>query len=106
MLIPTFELPPPYFTINRISILSPHMILAMNKNIQCKSVTHIALVYVMRKKHVMRQDSLFHIAPVYPGAKWVPSINKAVLRACELYAANCSGISLGGMKCCPCVQAC
>ena len=35
---------------------------------------------------------------VYPAAKWVPSINEAVLRACALYAANCSGISLGGIK--------
>ena len=47
---------------------------------------------------VLGQDSLFHIASVYPAAKWVPSINKAVLRACALYAANCSGISLGGLK--------
>ena len=31
---------------------------------------------------VLGQDSLFHIASVYPAAKWVPSINKAVLRAC------------------------
>ena len=30
--------------------------------------------------------------------KWVPSITKAVLRACALYAASCSGISLGGLK--------
>ena len=36
---------------------------------------------------VLEQDSLFHIASVYPAAKWVPSINKAVLRACALYAA-------------------
>ena len=36
--------------------------------------------------------------------KWVPSINKAVLRACALYTANCSGISLGGLKWFPCVQ--
>ena len=43
---------------------------------------------------VLGQDSLFHIASVYPAAKWVPSINKAVLRACALYAASCSGISL------------
>ena len=55
---------------------------------------------------VLGQDSLFHIASVYPAAKWVPSINKAVLRACVLYAANCSGISLGRLKWCPCVQAC
>ena len=27
---------------------------------------------------VLGQDSLFHIASVYPAAKWVPSINKAV----------------------------
>ena len=39
---------------------------------------------------VLRQDSLFHIASVYPAAKWVPSINKAVLRTCALYAASCS----------------
>ena len=50
------------------------------------------------------QGSLFHIASVYPAAKWVPSINKAVLRACALYAASCSGISLGGLKWFPCVQ--
>ena len=50
------------------------------------------------------QDSLFHIASVYPAAKWVPSINKAVLRACALYAASCSGISPGGLKWFPCVQ--
>ena len=30
---------------------------------------------------VLGQDSLFHIGSVYPPAKWVPSINKAVLRA-------------------------
>ena len=29
---------------------------------------------------------------------WVPSINKAVLRVCALYAASCSGISPGGLK--------
>ena len=44
---------------------------------------------------VLGQDSLFHIASVYPAAKWVPSTNKAVLRACALYAASCSGISPG-----------
>ena len=47
-----------------------------------------------------------HIASVYPAAKWVPSINKAVLRVCALYAASCSGISPGGLKWFPCVQAC
>ena len=47
---------------------------------------------------VLGQDSLFHIASVYPAAKWVPSINKAVLRVCALYAASCSGISPGGLK--------
>ena len=47
---------------------------------------------------VLRQDSLFHIASVHPAEKWVPSINKAVIRACALYAASCSGISLGGLK--------
>ena len=31
---------------------------------------------------VLRQDSLFHIASVHPAEKWVPSIDKAVLRAC------------------------
>ena len=45
---------------------------------------------------VLGQGSLFHIASVYPAAK-IPSIYKAVLRAFELYAANCSWISLGGM---------
>ena len=39
---------------------------------------------------VLGQDRSFHIAPFYPAAKWVPSINKAVLRACALYAASCS----------------
>ena len=43
---------------------------------------------------VLGQNSLFHIASVYPAAKWVPSINKAVLRVCVLYAASCSGILL------------
>ena len=38
--------------------------------------------------------------------KWLPSINKAVLRACALYAASCSGISPGGLKWFLCVQAC
>ena len=47
---------------------------------------------------VLGQDSLFHIASVYPAANWVPSIKKAVLRACALYAASCSGISLGGIE--------
>ena len=50
--------------------------------------------------------SLFHIASVYPSAKWVPSINKAMHRACALYAASCSGISPGGLKWFPCVEAC
>ena len=45
---------------------------------------------------VLGQDNLFHIASVYPARKWVPSINKAVLRACALYAASCSRISPGG----------
>ena len=31
--------------------------------------------------------------------------NTAVLRACALNAASCSGISLGGLKWSPCVQA-
>ena len=31
---------------------------------------------------------------------------KAVLRACALYAGSCSGISPGGLKWFPCVQAC
>ena len=53
---------------------------------------------------VLGQDSLFHIASVYPAVKWISSINKAVLRACALYAASCSGISPGGLKCFPCVQ--
>ena len=55
---------------------------------------------------VLGQDSLFHIASVYPAAKWEPSINKAVLRACALYAANCSGISFGGLEWFLYVQAC
>ena len=54
---------------------------------------------------VLWQDSLFHIASVEPAAKWVPSVNKTVLRACALYAASCSGISLGGLKWFLCVQA-
>ena len=33
-------------------------------------------------------------------------LNKAVLRARALYSANCSGISLEGLKWFPCVQAC
>ena len=63
----------------------------------------------MNKKHlgnVLGQDSLFHIASVYPAAKLVPSINKAVLRAYALYAASCSMISPGGLKWFPCVHAC
>ena len=55
---------------------------------------------------VLGQDGLFLIASVYPAVKWVPTINEAVLRACALYAASCSGISPGGLKWCPCVQAC
>ena len=47
---------------------------------------------------VLGQDSLFHIASVYPAAKWVPGIKKAVLRACVLYSASCSGITLGGIE--------
>ena len=62
--------------------------------------------YGIALRSVLRQDSLFHIASVHPAAKWVPSINKAVLRACALYAASCSGISLGGLKWFPCTQAC
>ena len=46
-----------------------------------------------------------HIASVYPAVKGVPSINKAVLRACVLHATSCSGISPGGLKWFPCVQA-
>ena len=45
-----------------------------------------------------------YIYIVYPAAKWVPSINKAVLRARALYAARCSGMSPGGLKWFPCVQ--
>ena len=44
---------------------------------------------------VLGQDSLFHIASVYQAAKW---INEAVLRACALYAASCSGISPRGIE--------
>ena len=47
---------------------------------------------------VLGQDSLFHIASVHPAEKWVPSINKAVLRVLALYAASCSGISPGGIE--------
>ena len=47
---------------------------------------------------VLGRDSLFHIASVYPAAKWVPSINKAVLRVCALYAGSCSGISPWGIE--------
>ena len=47
---------------------------------------------------VLGQNTLFDIASVYPTAKWVPSIYKAVLRVCALYAASCSGISPGGLK--------
>ena len=53
---------------------------------------------------VLGQDSLFHIASVYPAAKWEPSMHKAVLRVCALYAASCSGISPGGLKWFPCAQ--
>ena len=53
---------------------------------------------------VLGQDSSFHYASVYPSAKWVPSINKAVLRACALHAASCSGISTGGLKWFPCYR--
>ena len=49
---------------------------------------------------VLGQDSLFHIASDHPAEKWVPSINKAVLRACALYAASCSRISLRGWFLC------
>ena len=55
---------------------------------------------------VLGQDSLFHIASVYPAAKWVPTIIKVVLRACAPYAASCSAIFLGGLKWFLCVQAC
>ena len=48
--------------------------------------------------------SLFHIASVHPAEKWVPSLNKAVLRACALYAASCSGISRGVLKRFSCVR--
>ena len=54
---------------------------------------------VMRKSVIDRVIYFFN-APVYPAAKWVPSINKAVLRACALYAASCSG----GLKWFPRVQ--
>ena len=39
-----------------------------------------------------------------PSCEWVPSINKAELRACALYAASYSGISPRGLKWFPCVQ--
>ena len=55
---------------------------------------------------VLGQHSLFHIASVYPAAKWVPRMNKAVLRACALYAVSCSVISPGGLKWLPCEKAC
>ena len=44
---------------------------------------------------VLGQDSLFHIAQSTQLQNGYLSINKAVLRACALYAANCSGISIG-----------
>ena len=55
---------------------------------------------------VLGQDSLFYIASVYPAAIWVPSMNKAVLRACAIYTASCSGIYPGGLKWFPCVHTC
>ena len=58
----------------------------------------VMLVFTPGTLVVLGQNSLFHIASVYPAAKWVPSINKAVLRVCALYAASCSGISPRGLK--------
>ena len=49
-----------------------------------------------------RQWIAYCLSP--PSCKWEPSINKAVLRACALYAASCSGISPGRLKWFPCVQ--
>ena len=54
---------------------------------------------------VLGQDSLFHIASVYPAAKWVPSINKAVLRACTLYILPVA-LEYPPGDWFPCVQAC
>ena len=34
---------------------------------------------------VLGQENVFHIASVNPAEKWVPSLNKAVPRACALY---------------------
>ena len=64
-----------------------------------------------REKDFVKQFKIypyffFHIASVLTAEIWLPSINKAVLRACVLYAATCSGISLGELKWFPCVQAC
>ena len=36
---------------------------------------------------ILRQDSLIHVASVYPAVKLVPSINNAGVRACVLQAA-------------------
>ena len=88
----------------------------IHANIQTKWLSWLGVGLVIRGSlvqfpagalgSVLGQDSLFHIAAVYPAAKWVLSINKVVLRACALYAASCSGISPGGLNWFPCVQAC
>ena len=74
----------------------------LNLHSICITPKNIALILY---SIVLGQDSLFHISSDYPAAKWVPSINKAVLRACALYAASCSGMSLGRLKWFPRVQA-
>ena len=65
----------------------------------------LPLVPFRRLRHLVKHDTKT-LEYIYPAAKWVPSINKAVLRACALCAASCSGISPGGLKWFPRVQAC
>ena len=61
---------------------------------------------VLRLHYSLEAGPRGHRTSKICSAKWVPSIYKAVLNACVLYAASCSGISLGGLKWFPCVQAC
>ena len=63
-----------------------------------KGLTLLNVRYIAYPECLAGYTQLFHIASVYPAAKWVPSINKAVLRVCALYAASCSGISPGRLK--------
>ena len=72
-------------------MLAWDMLAFIISSLQLKVLVPCKLLYLECREYI-------GIVSVQSAAKWVPSINKAVLRVCALYAASCSGISPGGLK--------